>query len=157
MSIKFPSVTTVLITSVAFFFVNTSAIWLAELTQFILWIVFSSSFCCFINAIRCRIVFSSICLVTTAFLQGNPLQRDIYIQPPPEKDKPGKTWNLLKAWHGLYDASRKWYMAVKETLLDMRMKSVSGDDAFFYYLMDGKLLLSLYSFLDDFLNIFIPL
>ena len=89
--------------------------------------------------------------VTTAFLQGNPIQREIFIQPPPEKVKPGKTWKLLKACYGLYDASREWYMAVRQTLLEMKMKSVSGDDAFFYYLKDGKLAGLCILHVDDFL------
>ena len=89
--------------------------------------------------------------VTTAFLQGKPLQRDIFIKPPLEKARPGKTWKLLKACYGLYDASRKWYIAVRETLLEMKMKSVSGDDAFFYILMDGKLAGLCIIHVDDFL------
>ena len=35
--------------------------------------------------------------VTSAFWQGNHLQRDIFIRPPPEKAKSGKTWKLIKA------------------------------------------------------------
>ena len=85
--------------------------------------------------------------VTTAFLQGKPIQRDVFIRPPLEKYKPGKTWKLLKACYGLYDASRKWYIAVRE----MQMKSVSGDDAFFYILMDGKLAGLCVIHVDDFL------
>ena len=34
--------------------------------------------------------------VTTAFLQGYPLERDIFIKPPPEKVTPGKSWKLKK-------------------------------------------------------------
>ena len=89
--------------------------------------------------------------VTTAFLQSNPLEREVFIQPPPEKANPGKAWKLLKPCYGLYDASRKWYMAVRETLLNMKMKSVSGDDAFFYYLKDGKLIGLCILHVDDFL------
>ena len=65
--------------------------------------------------------------VTTAFLQGYPLERYVFIKPPPEKAEPGKIWKLKKACYVLYDASRRLYMAVRETLLSMGMKSVSGD------------------------------
>ena len=77
--------------------------------------------------------------VTTAFLQGYPLEREVFIKPPPEKAEPAQIWQLKKACQGLYDASRRWYMAVRETLLSMGMKSVSGDDAFFYLSNNGKL------------------
>ena len=89
--------------------------------------------------------------VTTAFLQGYTLDRDIYIKPPPEKANPGKVWKLRKACYGLYDASRRWYMAVRETLLSMGMKSVSGDDAFFYLNKNGELHGLCILHVDDFL------
>ena len=70
--------------------------------------------------------------VNSAFLQGSPLERDIFMQPPPEKAEAGKIWKLKKSCYGLYDASRKWFQAVKEQLLKVGMKNVSGDEAFFY-------------------------
>ena len=42
-------------------------------------------------------------------------------------------------------------MAVRQTLLEMKMKSVSGDDTFFYYLKDGKLAGLCILHVDDFL------
>ena len=69
--------------------------------------------------------------VTSAFLQGETLERDVYVIPPPEARKYGKIWKLRKSAYGLYDASRKWFLAVKAQLLEMGMKSVSGDDAVF--------------------------
>ena len=69
--------------------------------------------------------------VTSAFLQGYPLERDVFIKPPLEKSQTGKVWKLKKSCYGLYDASRKWFLAVKESLKSMKMKSLSGDDAFF--------------------------
>ena len=73
-------------------------------------------------------------------MQGRPLEREVYIEPPPEKANPLKVWKLKKSCYGLYDASRQWFMAVRETLHSMEMKSLSGDDAFFYCLKDGKLI-----------------
>ena len=60
--------------------------------------------------------------VNSAFLQGSPLERDIFMQPPPEKAEAGKIWKLKKSCYGLYDASRKWFQAVKEQLLKVGMK-----------------------------------
>ena len=89
--------------------------------------------------------------VTSAFLQGRPLDRDVYIHPPPEKVNPGKVWKLNKSCYGLYDASRQWFMAVRETLISMGMKSLSGDDALFYCIQDGKLCGICVLHVDDFL------
>ena len=45
--------------------------------------------------------------VTSAFLQGEKLDRDVYVIPPLEARKPGILWKLQKSAYGLYDASRK--------------------------------------------------
>jgi hypothetical protein len=44
--------------------------------------------------------------VTSAFLQGEKLERDVFVIPPLEARKPGKLWKLQKSAYGLYDASR---------------------------------------------------
>ena len=49
-------------------------------------------------------------------------------------------WKLQKSCYGQYDESRKWFLAVKEQLLELGMKSLSGDEALFYNVKDGKLL-----------------
>jgi hypothetical protein len=89
--------------------------------------------------------------VTSAFMQGRPLKREIYIEPPPEKANPYKAWKLKKSCYGLYDASRQWFMAVRETLLSMEMKSLICDDAVFYCLKDGKLIGTCVLHVEDFL------
>ena len=89
--------------------------------------------------------------VKSAFLQGTPLNRDVYIVPPMECRKPGIVWKLKKTVYGLYDASRSWYFAVKEELKTFGMKSVSGDDAFFTMNKEGKLLGMTVLHVDDFL------
>ena len=47
--------------------------------------------------------------IKTAFLQGKPLERDVYLRPPKDhyKGKPGKLWKLKKSVYGLGDAPRK--------------------------------------------------
>ena len=89
--------------------------------------------------------------VTSAFLQGTPLDRDIYIEPPEECVSKGKVWKLLKGCYGLNDASRKWFMAVRETLVNLGMQSVSGDDAFFFLTINGSLMGMCILHVDDFL------
>ena len=89
--------------------------------------------------------------VTSAFLQGYPLDREVFIQPPLEKLESGKVWKLKKSCYGLYDASRKWFLAVKESLKSMQMKSLSGDDAFFYMIENKKLTGMILLHVDDFM------
>ena len=87
----------------------------------------------------------------STFLQGRPLERVLFINPPPEKASIGKVWKLKKSCYGLYDASRQWFMSVRETLLGMDMKSLSGDDAFFFCIRGGKLVGMVIIHVDDFL------
>ena len=47
---------------------------------------------------------------------------------------------------------RKWFLAVKEQLLAIGMKSVSGDEAFFTLMKDGKLIGLCVLHVDDFLT-----
>ena len=48
--------------------------------------------------------------IKTAFLQGNLLNRDVYINPPREAGCPSThKWKLNKCVYGLCDASLKWY------------------------------------------------
>ena len=89
--------------------------------------------------------------VTSAFLQGYPLKRDVFVFPPIESRKGNIIWKLKKSCYGLYDASRKWFMAVKEQLIEFGMQMLSGDDALFFYQKDGKLLGLCILHVDDFL------
>ena len=89
--------------------------------------------------------------VKSAFLHGTPLERDVYMEPPVECNKPGIVWKLRKTVYGLYDASRSWYFAVKKELKSFGMKSVSGDDAFFTLNKEGELLRMTVLHVDNFL------
>ena len=89
--------------------------------------------------------------VKSAFLQGTPLKRNVYMEPPVECKTPGIVWKLKKTVYGLYDASRSWYFAVKEQLKRFGMKSVSGDDAFFTMTKGGELYGMTVLHVDDFL------
>ena len=89
--------------------------------------------------------------VTLTFLHGSPLERDVFVAPPEEKEKDGIIWKLKKSCYGLYNASRKWFLAVREQLMELGMTNLSGDDAFFYKIkkdqLDGICILHV----DDFL------
>ena len=51
--------------------------------------------------------------IKTAFLQGNSLEREIFIKPPHENRKHNTLWKLKKCVYGLKDASLHWYRKVK--------------------------------------------
>ena len=44
--------------------------------------------------------------ITAAFLQSVPIERDVFVRPPPERRVPGVIWKLKKTVYGLVDASR---------------------------------------------------
>ena len=57
---------------------------------------------------------------------------------------------MLKPLYGLDDASRKFYLKVRETLQELGLKTLPGDDAFYYENKDGNLLGVNLSHVDDF-------
>jgi len=76
--------------------------------------------------------------VKAAFLQGDPISRDVYIKPP----KPffcGKLWKLKKTVYGLCDAARSWYLRVKHELLQSGMTICKLDQALFLHFTNGSL------------------
>ena len=74
-----------------------------------------------------------------AFLQANNLDREVYVQPPADihKENPKLLWKLVKPLYGLDDASRKFWLKLKEVLNEADLKTVVGDQAF-YYVHDGE-------------------
>ena len=52
--------------------------------------------------------------------------------------------------YGLDDASRKFYLKVKETLQELGLKTIPGDEAFYYENRNGKLMRMNLSHVDDF-------
>ena len=53
--------------------------------------------------------------------------------------------------YGLDDASRKFWLKVKETLTKLGLKTIPGDEAFYYENKNGKLLGAVLSHVDDFI------
>ena len=90
--------------------------------------------------------------VTSAFLQGNRLDRDVFVLPPKEANENGKLWKLLKCLYGLKDASRRWYDKVESRLLELNFKKSKYDPGFFYLIHGGKLVGMIGIHVDDFLQ-----
>ena len=76
--------------------------------------------------------------VTSAFLQGQPINRVVYLKPPLEAGVSGVLWRLKKCLYGLNDASRMWYFAVYEKLISLNCLRLSIDYALFIWFDDKK-------------------
>ena len=70
--------------------------------------------------------------IKRAFLQGNALDREIFIKPPKEAGT-NKLWRLNKCVYGLNEASRYWYNRVHEEFLKVGLTKSQYDDAMFYF------------------------
>ena len=71
--------------------------------------------------------------VTSAFLQGNRLEREVYVKPPKEFAEPGKIWRLLRCLYGLCDAPRSWYERVLSELKKLKGIVSKYDNALFLW------------------------
>ena len=72
--------------------------------------------------------------VTSAFLQSEKLDREVYVQPPKLNSKPGIIWRILKPMYGLGDASLQWYKTLANKLIKLGCKRLTTDPAMFYWL-----------------------
>ena len=70
--------------------------------------------------------------VKSAFLQGNQIDRDLYLKPPKEADT-GNLWKLKTTVYGLSDASRVWYLRAKEELFKVGREMCKYVEAIFYW------------------------
>jgi hypothetical protein len=88
--------------------------------------------------------------VKAAYLQGNSIERDVYLRPPSEFFT-GKLWKLNKTVYGLCDAARAWYMRVRDELLKLGVYVSSLDSAIFCWKNNGILEGIICVYVDDFL------
>ena len=84
--------------------------------------------------------------VKTVFLQGKHIKRTVYLQPLKEANK---IWKLQKCVYGLADASRYWYLCVKEELIKLGTNESSVDPSLFYWKEHYKLVGILACHVDD--------
>ena len=79
------------------------------------------------------------------------MQREVFVNPPPEKFKDGFVWKLKKPVYGLPDASRQWFLTIKSFLLELGLSQSRGDSCLFIYrkgsVLEGLILVHV----DDFL------
>ena len=91
--------------------------------------------------------------IKSAFLQGNPLERDVFLTPPREAVvSSGHIWRLKHCLYGLNDAARQFYNSVVEELRRLGCTQSQLDPALFYLTLDGCLVGMIASHIDDFLH-----
>ena len=79
--------------------------------------------------------------VTSAFLQGNTIKRDVFLEPPSEMKEPGLIWKLKRCIYGLADAPRAWYDKVVQEFISLGAKKSLYDEAvFLWYGENGNLI-----------------
>ena len=95
---------------------------------------------CSRQALRMIFTVSSTCSwdlhsldVTSAFLQGGEITRDVFIESPKEFREDGKVWKLRRCIYGLNDAPREWYNKVVGELLHLGGKKSSFDNTMFMW------------------------
>ena len=90
--------------------------------------------------------------IKTAFLQGRNFNRLVYLTPPSEaKTDKNLVWKLNKCVYGLNDASRVWYLTVRDQLLNSGARVSKYDEAIFTWYFDGQLQGIMCTHVDDFL------
>ena len=70
--------------------------------------------------------------IKAAFLQGRPIDRKVYLLPPVEAEVENTIWELKTCIFGLGDASRSWYLSVREQLTKLKARASKYDPAIFY-------------------------
>ena len=67
-----------------------------------------------------------------AFLRAKGLDREVYMELPKDVKKEGKIWKLKKLLYGLNDASRKFWLKVREVFDECKLRILDGDEAFYF-------------------------
>ena len=89
--------------------------------------------------------------IKTAFLQGKPIEREIFLLPPKEFNDGNNVWKLKKAVYGLNEASRYWYTRVKDEFIKVGLTMSKFDEALFYKEKDGLCIGIIAVHVDDFI------
>ena len=87
--------------------------------------------------------------VKNAYLQGAQLDREVHMEAPPEVRKEGMVWRLNKAVYGMYDAGRKWFFKVEETMVRLGCVKSKYDHCLFTYRRAGQLAGIILLWVDD--------
>ena len=90
--------------------------------------------------------------IKSAFLQSQHIDRDVYVKPPKEAGvHQSKVWKLNTTIYGLTDASRSWYISVRDKLLSLGVRVSKLDPSVFIWHYKNKLGGVMCTHVDDFL------
>ena len=89
--------------------------------------------------------------ISSAFLQGDSLKRDVFLKPPGEVCPKTHLWKLKRCIYGLNDAPRSWYIKVKNELIELGGRICMYDPALFIWHHKNTLIGILGSHVDDFM------
>ena len=82
-------------------------------------------------------------------MQGEEINREVFLIPPAEANT-DKLWRLNKTVCGILDASRTWYLHVREELTQTGVEVSSYDEAIFFWRNGNSLEGIVCSHVDDF-------
>ena len=88
--------------------------------------------------------------ISSAFLQGNELQRTVYVRPPTDIANGDRLWKLKRCLYGLSDAPREWYDRVCEEMKKLGGKVSVYDQSVFMWHGEGSLIGLVTTHVDDF-------
>ena len=89
--------------------------------------------------------------IRAAFLQSKVLDREVYVEPPADIKKNGIVWKLNKPLYGLDDVRIKFWLRVRDVFLNkLQLKTVEGDEVFYYRNLDGDFQGAVLTHVDDF-------
>ena len=79
------------------------------------------------------------------------MDRDVFLEPPKDIKREGYVWKLNKPLCRLSDASRKFWLRMKNIFKEIGLRKLSGDEAVYYKLSEeGKLEGMISTHVDDF-------
>ena len=87
--------------------------------------------------------------VKTAYLQGDEIQREVYLRPPKEGDW-GGLWKLRKTVYGLKDAAKAWYEKVVKVVEELGGIRSRLEPNIFFWRKSNKVSGVLCTHVDDF-------
>lgn len=91
--------------------------------------------------------------IKSAFLQGQLLEREVFLLPPKESNTGnGFVWKLRRCLYGLNDAARQFYVTLAEELEKLGAVKSKLDPSLFSFYSDKGLRGILVSHIDDFLH-----
>ena len=88
--------------------------------------------------------------IKAAFLQGDKMERDVFLRPPVNVCPENEVWKLKRCTYGLNDAPRAWYSRVNKEVLKRGATVSKYDSALLLWHKDGKLFGILAAYVDDF-------